>query len=282
VLAHFQDRENDNSPPLGNARTVPMRPLPPEAVQELVDALPPDRRVERSDVMSLTGGNAWLTSALLRELQTGKAMSEAARAVYDTSTRVFETWEQQLSEEARRLLIGIPVVGRPPSDVRDLQHRLEMEAITVGVLFSEDAGRMRVPRLFRDWLRDRDPIGHVWDVAISYAPHDEDESRELAGKLDEFYDVFFAPSQNIQLVQTDPMDNPPGLYRTRARCVVVYFSSTYERRYWRREWGRRSRLLRFDPSGGARRNGAKRLGPDSDGSLQSLRRAIDLILQDGR
>jgi hypothetical protein len=280
VLTEYQDRENDNSPPLGTAATVPMTPLPAPAVRELIDALPAAVRPALPEVMELTGGNAWLTVELLRELNNGKALPAAAHAVYAASVRRFEFWAQQLTESARRELAQVPRAGRVAAATRTgararEQNLLEMKALTVGVLYHDAPDHVRVPRLFRDWFAERDPAGRVWDVAISYAPVDEAQARQLADELDQHYEVFFAPSQEIQLVQSDPMDNPPGLYQSRARCQVLLFTPTYEKRYWKSEWQNEIGLLRFGPAGSAP------LCRDDDGGLATLRAAIDHILRGG-
>jgi hypothetical protein len=282
VLAEYQDRENGNSPPVGTAATIPMTPLPATAVQELIDALPTGVRPTLSEVMELTGGNAWLTVELLKKLRRGQPLRAAAQAVYSAAVQRFEFWEQQLTESARRELAQIPRAGRTSAATRDGDQAwdpnlLEVKALTVGVLYHDTPGHVRVPLLFRKWFDNRDPGSRVWDVAISYAPVDEAQARQLADELNRSYEVFFAPNLNIQLVQSDPMDNPPGLYRSRARCELILLTQTYKQRYWKNQWATRPGLLRFGPPG----VDPATLCRDDDGTLRTLCGAIDTLLQRG-
>ncbi|MFG1991858.1 AAA family ATPase [Actinoplanes sp. NPDC048988] len=283
VLAEYHDRENDNSPPLGTASTVPMTPLPADAVQELIDILPGTRRPSLSEVMDLTGGNAWLTTKLLRELDRGLPVAVAIEELQQTLVRRFTFWEKQLPAEVRRELLQVPRAGRPhaaaPADRRAREkHRLEMKALTVGVLWIDDTGRARVPQLFREWFAGRDPENRVWDVAVSFAPDDEAEARKLVQELEHHrYEVFFAPNEEVQLVQSDPMDNPPGLYQSRTRCELILWTPSYRQRYWQPRWKRRPGLVCFGPHGDLG-DGLQPVYRDDDGGLSGLRGAIDDIV----
>jgi energy-coupling factor transporter ATP-binding protein EcfA2 len=269
-LTEFQT-DGPDLQPLFMATTVPMVPLPPEAVQELIDALPAHRRVPRPAVLDLTGGHAGLTTELLRELRAGQPIDAAAASVYTKSSRLFEFWSKQLGADVRRELARMPRQGRVPATARDWElHKLETKARTVGVLFQDEAGRARVPSLFRRWFRRRDPAAHPWDVVVSFAPDDEAEARQLVVELDERYDVFFAPHHELP---PGPAGHPPGVPEIRVRCQLVLYTKTYHDRYWQPAWSQRAGLLLFGAAG----NGALRR--DDDGSLHTLRQAIDRILE---
>jgi hypothetical protein len=51
VLADYKDRENHNSPPLGNATVIPLEPLDDAAVRSLIDLMEPALRPSLSTVV---------------------------------------------------------------------------------------------------------------------------------------------------------------------------------------------------------------------------------------
>ena len=277
VLADYRDRENDNSPPLGNATVIPLEPLADTAVQSLIDLMAPDRRPELSVVMELGGGQPWLTTSLLSRINQGSTVDEATRLVFEGSIRTFRSWERQLGEDARLLLHEIPRKGRPADTTGSRRQATELTAVTVGVLRIGPDGATCSPKLFYDWFRSREPSDHVWDVAISYAPADEAQAARLAEALHARYDVFFAPSQEAQLWQPDRLRQPPGLYQAKARCIVVLSTKLFVSRYWNSAWRKRPDLLIYDQGRVPRRTAVKRVRPDPDGGIGKLCAAIDLI-----
>lgn len=235
VLTLFRDPDDKGSPPLNTAEPKFLDPLDRTAVAELAVHVP---GADVKQLMDHGGGHAWLTTRLLAALYDGTPFDEALDDVFDLAASTFPVWERQLGEAGRKLLRELPEQGLTREDLRRVPWSKHREAArlsrSVGALRYEDSRLSLGPRLFTDWLLDRDPDQLVWDLAISYASEDEALARQIYGQLRNEFRIFYAPEQDAALWGTDLMRCLPNTYGVQSRYVLVLSTPVYVTKHWTR------------------------------------------------
>lgn len=233
VLALFRDPDDRGSPPLNTADPLFLDPLDRAAVAELAELVP---GADVDELLSHGGGHAWLTTRLLAALHDGKSFDDALDDVFDLAHGTFTVWERQLGEDGRRLLRELPEHGLTRVELRSSAWKKHRQAArlsrSIGALRFEDERLRMGPKLFVDWLLDRDPETLIWDLAISYASEDEPLARQIHHQLRDEFKIFFAPEQDAALWGNDLVRFLPNTYGVQSRYVLVLSTPVYATKHW--------------------------------------------------
>jgi AAA domain/TIR domain len=235
VLVLFKDPEDRGSPPLNTAELRYIEPLDGNAVSNLAELA---QYADHGLLMKVGGGQAWLTTRLLAEVWDGTSLDEASEIVFDRAIGTFRAWERQLGASSRELIRKFPSDGLSRGELRRAPWSRYREAASiarcVGALRLDGDRICLGPRLFIDWLGDRDPDELVWDIAISYATEDESLARQIYTQIRHEFKVFFAPDEAAALWGTELSRVLPNTYGIQSKYVLVLSTSHYVSKYWTR------------------------------------------------
>ncbi|GAA4473483.1 AAA family ATPase [Phytohabitans houttuyneae] len=234
ALVLFQDQEQGGSPPLNTAEQRYLESLDRDAVAELVHLA--GGTVPTEEVMTLAGGHAWLTTRLLAEVWQGRSLDEAAEPIHERAASTFHSWQHQLGPRALEFLRTFPPQGLRPTDPNWASSRESARfARCVGVLRQEHGRLCRGPRIFFDWLDHQDPDAIRWDIAIAFAPQDEEKARTIRAHLPDDARTYFAPESTVDARRSDDQRLLPNLHGVASRLVLVISTAHYVANHWRHD-----------------------------------------------
>ncbi|MGX7829041.1 AAA family ATPase [Actinokineospora sp. 24-640] len=235
VLASFRDPDDKGSPPLNTADQQHVDPLDRAAVKLLAAHVP---SADVDELVEHCGGHAWLTTQLLAALYEGTPLDDALDEVFDQAVKTFQVWERQLGNSGRALLHRLPADGLTRAQLRSQPWSKHREAArvgrSIGVLRVEDGCVRLGPKLFTEWLLDRDANELHWDLAISYATEDEPLARQIHRALRDEFNVFYAPEQDAPLWGSNLNRVLPNTYGVCSRYVLVISTEVYATKHWTR------------------------------------------------